>query len=230
LSPSLYLVGIYFCQIWGVRAFSMLNVRTNRSGRCSLTENTTLHSIRRWFSKENENPVTNADVFARLYEETHLMVFRYAYGLSGGPAQEVEDLTAETYTRAWKTRHHFNGNGQAALGWLLRIARNLAIDLSRRRKVHEVNEDVDVESLLDRKHLPEVDVIEREQIKHLWQMLNTLSEEVREMVVLRYMLGWQVKQIAEYLEMTENNVSVTIRRAIKSLQRDWAGSQEKDNE
>lgn len=195
-----------------------------------MTENTAFHSIKRWFSKENENSISNAEVFARLYEETHLMVFRYVYGLSGGPAQEAEDLTAETYARAWKTRYHFNGNKQAALGWLLRIARNLAIDLSRRRKVRDVGEDVDIELLLDPKHTPEADVLLHEQIKILWQMLNRLSEDVREMLVLRYMLGWQVKQIAEYLEMTENNVSVTIRRAIKSLQRDWVGSQENDNE
>jgi RNA polymerase sigma-70 factor (ECF subfamily) len=158
------------------------------------------------------------------------MVFRYVYGLSGGPAQEAEDLTAETYARAWKTRLHFNGNEQAALGWLLRIARNLAIDLSRRRKVRDVDEDINVELLLDPSLTPESDVIVREQMAILWKMLNTLSEEVREMVVLRYMLGWQVKQIAEYLEMTENNVSVTIRRALKSLQRDWSQSQENDDE
>jgi RNA polymerase sigma-70 factor (ECF subfamily) len=158
------------------------------------------------------------------------MVFRYVYGLSGGPAQEAEDLTAETYTRAWKTRLHFNGNEQAALGWLLRIARNLAIDLSRRRKVRDVDEDINVELLLDPSLTPESDVIVREQMAILWKMLNTLSEEVREMIVLRYMLGWQVKQIAEHLEMRENNVSVTIRRALKSLQRDWSQSQENDDE
>lgn len=195
-----------------------------------MTENTALRSIRRWFSKENENSISHAEVFARLYEETHLMVFRYVYGLSGGPAQEAEDLTAETYTRAWKTRQTFRGNHQAALGWLLRIARNLAIDLSRRRKLRVAEEDVDVELLLDPKLSPEVDIIEREQLSHLWHMLNTLSEEAREILVLRYMLGWQVKQIAEYLEMSENNVSVTMRRAIKRLQSDWAESQEKDHE
>jgi len=195
-----------------------------------LTENTALHSIRRWFSKENETSISNVEVFTRLYEETHLRVFRYVYSLSGGPAQEAEDLTAETYIRAWKTRQHFDGNEHDALGWLLRIARNLAIDLSRRRKVREMNEEIDVELLLDPEHTPEVDVIEREQIKQLWKMLNTLSEEVREMLILRYILGWQVKQVAEHLEMTENNISVTIRRTLKSLQRNWAQSQENDHE
>jgi RNA polymerase sigma-70 factor (ECF subfamily) len=190
----------------------------------------TLRSVRRWFSKEKASSISDASVFTRLYEKTHLSVFRYVYGLSGGPQQEAEDLTAETYTRAWKTRQHFNGNDQAALGWLLRIAKNLVIDLSRRRKIRDVDEDVNIELLVDPNILPESDVIAREQITTLWRMLVNLSDETREMLVLRYMLGWQIKQVAGHLGTSENSVSVTIRRALQRLQRDWSHLQEKDNE
>ena len=195
-----------------------------------LSQNTTLQSIKRWLWKEQEAAFPNAEGFTRLYEETYLVVFRYIYGLSGGPLQEVEDLTAETYARAWKTRQHFNGDEGAVLGWLLRIARNLAIDLSRRRRVRDVDENILVEFLEDPNLAPEMDVITREQIAILWGMLGTLVEDVREILVLRYILGWQVKKVASHLGMNENNVSVTIRRALKSLQRDWPQSQEKDNE
>jgi RNA polymerase sigma-70 factor (ECF subfamily) len=195
-----------------------------------LTQNTTLHSIKGWLRKQNEHAIPNAEAFTRLYEQTYLIVFRYVYGLSGGPLQEVEDLTAETYERAWKTRQRFQGDEQAALGWLLRIARNLAIDLSRRRKVRDVDESLQIELLIDPNVLPEINVITREQIEILWRLLGRLPEDVREMIVLRYMLGWQVKQVAEHLETKENNVSVTIRRALKSLQRDWPQLQEKENE
>lgn len=195
-----------------------------------MTENSKLQTIKRWFWKENEKTVQNTEAFTRLYEETYLIIFRYVYGLSGGPLQEAEDLTAETYERAWKTRQRFKGDGQAALGWLLRIARNLAIDLSRRRKVRDVDENIAVEFFVDPNLAPEIDVITREQITILWRLLGMLSEDIREMLVLRYILGWQVKQISNYLGITENNVSVTIRRALKSLQRDWPQLQEKDNE
>jgi RNA polymerase sigma-70 factor (ECF subfamily) len=193
-----------------------------------LTENTTLQSIKSWFRKENTCSIPNAEAFARLYEETYLIVFRYIYGLSGGPLQEVEDLTAETYTRAWKTRQRFRGDEGAALGWLLRIARNLAIDLARRRKARPLDENTSIEFLTDPNLAPEADVILHEQIVILWRMLGALPEDMREMLVLRYILGWQIKQIAAYLQMNENNVSVTIRRALKSLQRDWP--QEKDHD
>jgi RNA polymerase sigma-70 factor, ECF subfamily len=193
-----------------------------------LTENSSLRSIKGWLRKEHEHSIPNAADFTRLYEKTYLIVFRYVYGLSGGPLQEVEDLTAETYTRAWKSRQHFNGDEGAALGWLLRIARNLAIDLSRRRKVRDVDESISIELLVDPNLIPEIDVITREQIAILWKMLRTLPDDIREMLVLRYILGWQVRQVANHLGMSENNVSVTIRRALKSLQRDWP--QEKNHE
>jgi RNA polymerase sigma factor (sigma-70 family) len=75
-----------------------------------------------------------------------------------------------------------------------------------------------------------LNVVTREQVEILWHLLGTLSEDVREMLVLRFLLGWQVKEIANYLQVNENNVSVTIRRALKSLQRDWPQSQEKEDE
>ncbi|HSL42250.1 MAG TPA: sigma-70 family RNA polymerase sigma factor [Anaerolineales bacterium] len=195
-----------------------------------MTENTTLRAVKRWLWPESESSLQNADAFTRLYEQTYLTVFRYVYGLSASSHQEAEDLTAETYARAWKYRQRFNGDEQAVLGWLLRIARNLAIDASRRRKVRDVDESANVELLLDPQVAPEIDVITREQIALLWQMLGTLASDVREMMVLRYMLGWQVRQMSSYLGVNENTISVTIRRTLKSLQREWPQAQEKDNE
>jgi RNA polymerase sigma-70 factor, ECF subfamily len=194
-----------------------------------LTKATALQAIKRYFSSDAAFSITNVSTFSRLYEKTHLSVFRYAYGLKGGPLQEVEDLTAEVYARAWKTRDRFNGNEQAALGWLLRIAKNLVIDQARSQKVRQVDEEINIELLVDPGELPELDIIAREQIKTLWRMLGLLPEEPREMLVLRYILGWQVLQIAEYAGISENNVSVTIRRALQRLRTDWAHLQEKDN-
>ncbi len=195
-----------------------------------MTENATQQSVKHWLWRDRGNSLQNAQTFTRMYEQTYLTVFRYVYGLSAGSRQEAEDLTAETFARAWKQRHRFTGDEQAAVGWLLRIARNLAIDASRRRKVRDEEESPSVEFLLDRSLGPEMDVIAREQIAILWQMMGALPARTREMLVLRYMLGWQVRQIANYLDMNENTISVTIRRTLKSLQVEWPYVQEKDNE
>lgn len=189
-----------------------------------MTEISTLQPIKRWLGGEQKYLIADADAFAHLYDRTHLAVFRYVYGLSGGPQQDAEDITAETFMRAWNTRYRFTGNEQAALGWLLQIARNLVIDVSRRNKVRAVDENVNLESLLDVNALPEADIVTREQAEILWNMLIDLPEDTREMLVLRYLLGWQVKRVALYLNMNENNVSMRIRRALNSLQRNWPQS------
>ena len=167
----------------------------------------------------------NADDFDRLFNHTHLIVFRYIYGLHGGPRDEVEDLTADTYTRAWKARHRFVGDENAALRWLLRIARNLVIDNSRRAKIkgeHQSLEYLGAKIKLASPDLsPEQIVSFRQQIQILWQLLANLSAKQREMLVLRYILGWKVKQIASYLDMEENTVSVNIRRVLNRLRKEW---------
>lgn len=205
-------------------------VRVKPQREVQLAENPRLQAIKRWLGKDEHNTILGADAFAHLYEETHLVIFRYVYGLSGGPLQEVEDLTAETYERAWRTRQRFQGDEQAALGWLLRIARNLAIDLFRRRKVHGGYEDLQIDLLVDSSILPEMNVVIREQMEILWRLLGRLPEEVREMIVLRYMLGWKIRQVGIYLHMNENSVSVTIGRALKGLRRDWLRLQEEEHE
>ena len=46
---------------------------------------------------------------------------------------------------------------------------------------------------------------------------NTCPPPQGEILVLRYVMGWQVKQIAAHLEMPENTISVYLRRATRRL-------------
>jgi RNA polymerase sigma-70 factor (ECF subfamily) len=160
----------------------------------------------------------SAEAFADLHERTHQIVFRYIYALHGEPQEDVEDLWLETYFRAWRSRDRFTGTEEAGLGWLLKIARNLVIDHQRRRSRRPVMVLLDAE----RKPAtpddePENQVIANEQYAALWKSLDTLSSQQRELIVLRYMVGWRVNEIARHLQMAENTVSVTINRALKKL-------------
>jgi RNA polymerase sigma-70 factor (ECF subfamily) len=175
-------------------------------------------------SKNLAFPIQSAEAFHRLYICTHLFVFRYIFGLHGGPTEDVEDLTAETYTRAWKSRKRFSGDDSAALGWLLKIARNLVIDKSRRRESKIYKLDIEQHVIVHPDIGPEEKVTKHQQLQILWSLLNQLPPQSREIVVLRYILGWQVKEIAAHLEMAENTVSVNIRRIIQRLRRDWPES------
>jgi RNA polymerase sigma-70 factor (ECF subfamily) len=172
-------------------------------------------------------PLQDSESFSDLFARTQLKIFRFIYGLHGGPLQEVEDLTSDTYSRAWKGRKQFSGNEQDALCWLFTIARHLVIDAHRKQKNKSSNvierlDDVTLDSMFTSSELaPEEQVANREQFNHLWNVMQGLPDDRREMLVLRYILGWQVKQIANYLNMEENTVSVYIRRSLELIRRNW---------
>jgi RNA polymerase sigma-70 factor (ECF subfamily) len=159
--------------------------------------------------------------FQKTYQQNHLVVYRFIYGLHGGPTEDVEDLTTTTFLRAWKARHRFQGDQGAALGWLLKIARNLVIDSQRRRGRRENPVDIETQILSSKDLTPEEHVFQQEQVSILWNLLVQLPNHHREIITLRYLLGWKVKDIAKHLGKKENSISVTIRRIIKKLQTEW---------
>jgi RNA polymerase sigma-70 factor (ECF subfamily) len=165
--------------------------------------------------------LSDTDKFKILYESKHVLVFRFIYGLHGGPIEDVEDLTMKTFFLAWKSRARFQGNKDAAVGWLLTIARNLVIDSHRRRNNRYDHYDIDSQIILSPGLTPEQQFHQKEQIHTLWELIEDLPNQKREIIVLRYILDWRVKDIGKLLEMSENHVSVTIRRILKKIQEKW---------
>src|SRR6476659_2871645 len=72
------------------------------------------------------------DAFRVLVERHSRSVFRLAFRMTGNE-QDAEDLVQETFLRAYKQLHRFDG--RAAFGtWLYRIVANCSLDLIRVRK------------------------------------------------------------------------------------------------
>ena len=155
--------------------------------------------------------------FRALYELNRLSVFRYIYALTGGSQEDAEDLTAETFLRAWKARHQFAGEMDSAIGWLIRIAKSLVIDKYRRtvRATRNLPGDPEDEST------PEQTAIHEEQQKFLLRLVADLPDEQREIIVLRYLLGWRVNDIAQYMGVSENKISVSLHRTLSKLREKW---------
>ena len=170
------------------------------------------------FRKTNSSIASHAS-FRALYELNRLPVFRYVYALTGGSQADAEDVTAETFLRAWKARHQFAGEMDAAIGWLIRIARSLVIDDFRRtvRASRNLPTDLDSEST------PEQTAVQEEQQKILFRLVADLPEEQREIIVLRYLLGWRVNDIARHMGVSENRISVSLHRTLSKLREKWMG-------
>jgi RNA polymerase sigma-70 factor (ECF subfamily) len=170
-----------------------------------------------WRASPADALLVDAQSFAAVYENTHRNVFRFLMALTGGLTQEAEDLTAETFLRAWDARRRFRGDEEAALRWLFTIARRLLID-RRRYAASRPEADLD-ETAPDDAPDAETILIDAEQIQAVLDALQRLPGAQREMIVLRYMMDWRVNAIAAHMQMPENSVSVSMRRAMRQLQR-----------
>ena len=165
-----------------------------------------------------QTAISSPAAFSEMYEANRLSVFRYIYSLMGGPAEEAEDLTAESFIRAWKARHTFEGNLDSAIGWLIGIAKRLVIDDHRRKAVRKT---ADLLSQIKTETTTEEEVLLIQQKQELLGLLKELPPDQREIMILRYTLGWKVNQIAAHTNLTENHVSVIIHRTLAGLRERW---------
>lgn len=156
--------------------------------------------------------------FSKMYEANRISVFRYIYSSIGGETNDAEDITAETFIRAWKARHSFEGDVDSAIGWLIGIAKRLIIDDYRRkivRKTESLNDEIKSESSTEEA------ILLAQQKEELLKLLQNLPDDQREILTLRYVLNWKVNQIAAHMKLSENHVSVIVHRTLAELRNQW---------
>jgi RNA polymerase sigma-70 factor (ECF subfamily) len=84
-------------------------------------------------ARNSRRTPSDEDLVRALYAEHAAPLLRYAVHLMNGDHQRAEDIVQETLLRAWQ--HPEAISGRPARPWLFAVARNLAIDSYRSRKV-----------------------------------------------------------------------------------------------
>jgi|KBSMisStaDraftv2_1062788.scaffolds.fasta_scaffold623075_2 RNA polymerase sigma-70 factor (ECF subfamily) len=160
-------------------------------------------------------PARAAD-WDRLYREQLPRIYNYFRYRVG--ADDAEDLTSETFEKAWRARHTYRRDLGAFTTWLYAIARNVAIDHFRRRVVHE---PLDAASHVAAPGSPEHDAIKESDRRRIALLLAALDERSREIIALRYGAGLTNRAIARLLGLSESNVGTILHRAIAELRSRW---------
>ena len=73
------------------------------------------------------------EAFGELYDRHAVRVYRHIYYMVGNAA-EAEDLTAQTFLRAWEAVERYQVRGAPFVSWLLRIAHNLGVSHLRSKR------------------------------------------------------------------------------------------------
>lgn len=132
--------------------------------------------------------------------------------------QEAEDLTHETFVKAYKSYHTFKYQANEKT-WLYRIAHNVTIDYTRRRKpVHLIQELFSLKNN-EATSSPEEIIEINESTKKILEVLGRLKQSYREVIILRKIKELSIKETAHILNWSESKVKSTLSRAIQNFEK-----------
>jgi len=153
-------------------------------------------------------------VVGEIYERYQRGIYRYLY-YRIGDLHTAEDLTSEVFLRMIEKLPNYSGHSLAFRAWLFQIARNLSIDHYRRMSVRK-NVQL-VEEHPEGKDEPLEMITKELTSQKLYHALVKLPENQRDVIVMRFVVGMPVREVAETLHKSENSVKGLQRRALKSL-------------
>lgn len=173
----------------------------------------TRRGFRHYFMQDLEK---KEQEFLAAYDEYARAVYRHVR-LRVGRLEDAEDIAAQTFMKTWE----YLSLGKHILRmkpFLFRVANNLIIDWYRAKgsqplPLEEIeNEDQEME---DKKFEAAIDA--RGDVKMLEGALDQLEPSYRDVLVLKYVEGYEVKEIAKKLGVSENVVYVRIHRGRKKI-------------
>lgn len=154
--------------------------------------------------------------FGLLYRRHRLAVYRFLRARTPRP-DEAEELTAVTFERALAAMPRYRSRGGGVLAWLLRIARNAAIDAGRRTSA--VGLVADVSDLADERPAtaPELVALARENRSTLIAAVDGLPEIQREAIHLRYASRLTAHEIGAVLGKSDHATQKLLSRALATI-------------
>lgn len=133
---------------------------------------------------------------------------------------DVEDIVQEAFLRVWSSN---NSSGiKNSKGYLFRTARNLIIDIGRRRAtqpidIHTTAEDSHVQAAASIKLTPERYLSAHQDLEIVMQTIDGLPVNCRKAFCLQRSTGKTYAKVAEELNMSESMVQKHMARALIAL-------------
>ena len=151
----------------------------------------------------------------RLYDRHHLSIFRYIYARTSH-RQVAEDLTGEVFIRMVRHLPNYEERGIPFRAWLYRIAGNLIKDYYRRNKNVPLPLSV-VEEIKAPVTAPDRIVEQVLTMASVQRALATIDETQRDVVILRFLAGMSLKEVALTLDKSVGAVKSLQHRGLAAL-------------
>ena len=157
--------------------------------------------------------------FEAYYNEYKHKIFSYLYYRSGKNRMQAEDLTEEVFLKALEKFDRYNPE-MSFKSWIYSIAHNHLID--HYRKERTTVDLSDLENVLESDLDPKSSIIKRVAAEEVEELLKHVSDEEKEILLMRYFQDLPLKDIADITDRPEPTVRVIIHRAFSKLRAKYA--------
>ena len=156
------------------------------------------------------------DSFEVIVERYKIQIYNLMYRYSGS-AEDAADMTQDVFCRVFERLGQYK-NQKSFFAWLYTLVLNYARDWARKRTTREGTiAAFKRENITNETNLPERILEADQQTRGLVAALETLAEDRREMVLLKYRHEHSIKEIAEIFEISESAVKMRLHRALDEL-------------
>ncbi len=151
-------------------------------------------------------------VFMEAFDAYSDAIFRFCV-VKVSDVERAEDMTQEVFTRFWNSLREGKDITNAR-AFLYTIANNLAKDWYKRKKSESLDKHLDAGlAPVSRDLSPET----LSEYQEVLVAMADLEERDRQVLYLRFVEGFEPREIAEMINETPNNVSVRLNRAMVKL-------------
>ena len=155
-----------------------------------------------------------AEAFGLLYDHYLPPIYRFVL-FRVSHREEAEDITHQTFLKAWERIEQYEPQGYSFGSWLYRIARNTVIDTHRKSISHVDINEVTAHLAIEQTQSDFLDM------KIEWEMLLTaigkLKEIEQEVLFLRFVEDLSHQEAAEVVGKSEGAVKLVQHRALRNL-------------
>jgi RNA polymerase sigma-70 factor, ECF subfamily len=155
----------------------------------------------------------NPQAFGELYERYYARVYRYVYHRLANPA-DSEGITALVFMKALEALPSYQSRRNTFAPWIFRITRNAVIDHYRRRRFQTSIDDLEHRS---GESDPAGYVLNCERAEELAALVRHLSDDQREVVLLRFAGDLSFAEIGSVLNKNEPAVRMLLHRGLRKM-------------
>jgi len=162
----------------------------------------------------------NYELIDEIFKDKMNLIHRYLIKL-GCSKENADDIVQDTFYKALRYIDGIQSDKLSA--WLFKVAINKYYDLCRKNKRH-IHVSIDEEILKDglgTNNIIEDFILDIERKKDILNVLNSLSEVHKNLLLLKYHMDLSYKEIAELLDIKENTVKTYLFRARENFKKVW---------